>query len=194
MEVTKAVTTEWPWPWHPDIHWYHPYLNLSSVGPEIWDALHLGVLTKFNIYNESNVAFKWVAQVNSNYTAINKLYREQYEGRDKNLTICVPFVMGVPYPDYYTRDFIFGCQNYVPESIAHFYHLKNIGYLYNIDKPMVDVYIGLGTAVTAIGVPGKYSFDWILGLVVYKHGNGTGSGTHTKCIHWPEVGTGSKCI
>ena len=176
-ETTKAVTTEWPWPWHPDIHWYHQYLNLSSVGPEIWDGLHLGVLTQVRVRNKSHAAFKWVAQVLPNFTAINKLYREQYEGRDKNMTICIPFVMGVPYPDWFTRDYILGCENYIPESILeHVYNLKNMRYLYNSEKPMVDVFIGLGTVITSIGVPGMYSFDRLLGLMVYSHCRGTGQG------------------
>ena len=99
-----------------------------------------------------------------NFTAINKLYREQYEGTDKNMTICVPFVLGVPYPDYDIMDDILGCVNYVPESIAHVYHLKDLKYLYSRDKPMVDVMIGLGTIVTVLGVPGKQAFDRLLGL------------------------------
>ena len=95
--------------------------------------------------------YKWLAQLSPNFTAINKLYREQYEGRDRNMTICMPFVLGVPYPDWATRDYILGCVNYVPESIAHVYHLKNIGFVYNREKPMVDVM----TVVTTLGVPGK---------------------------------------
>ena len=154
-EATDGATTEWPWPWHPDIHWYHQYLNLSLETPEIWHALYLGVLTQVRVRNTSHAAFKWVAIVTPNFTAINKLYREQYKGRDRNMTICVPVVFGVPYPDYYTRDEIFGCVNYVPESIAHIYHLKDMKYLYNRDKPVVDVMIGLGTIVTVLGVPGK---------------------------------------
>ena len=51
-EATNAATTEWPWPWHPDIHWYHQYLNLSLETPEIWEALHLGVLTKSKLVNK----------------------------------------------------------------------------------------------------------------------------------------------
>ena len=87
--------------------------------------------------------------------AINKLYRKQYQGTDKNMTICMPLVLGAPYPDWATREYILGCVNYVPESIAHVYRLKEWGYVYNREKPMVDVFIGLGTIVTALGVPGK---------------------------------------
>ena len=75
--MTQAVTTEWPWPWHPDIHWYHPHLNLSSVGPEIWDGLHIGVLTGLSRYNVSHPAVKWASRVNPNYTALNELYKKE---------------------------------------------------------------------------------------------------------------------
>ena len=102
------------------------------------------------------------------------MYREQHEGRNRNMAICVPFVLGVPYPDWATRDIIFGCENYVPESMAHFYHLKDMGFLYNRDKPMVEITIGLGTVVTALGVPGKCSVN--LGLMLYSHCMGTESG------------------
>ena len=165
MESTNAVTTEWPWPWHPDIHWYHQYLNLSLDGPEIWEALHLGVLTQLELVNGSHAVFKWVAQLTPNFTAVDILYRERYEGTDKNMTVCLPSLLGTPYPDWATREFIFRCDIYTPESMAHVYDLKNMGYLYNRRKPMVDVYIGLGTVVTSIGVPGKYSFGRLLSLI-----------------------------
>ena len=158
-EVTKEVTTEWPWPWHPDIHWYHPYLNLSLDGPDIWEALHLGVLTKLRVDNMSHAAYKWVAKVTPNFTAVDILYRERYEGTGKNMTVCLPSLLGTPYPDWATREFIFRCAFYTPESVAHVIHLKKMRYLYNREKPMVDVHIGLGTVITAVGVPGKYSFD-----------------------------------
>ena len=154
-EATHVVTTEWPWPWHPDIHWYHPYLNLSLDGPEIWEALHVGVLTARLLYNDSHVRYKWFAQLSPDFSDINKLYKEQYEGTDRNMTICMPFVLGAPYPDWATRDYILGCVNYVPENYAHVYRLKNMGFVYNREKPLVDVLIGLGTIVTALGIPGK---------------------------------------
>ena len=155
METSNAATTEWPWPWHPDIHWYHPYLNLSSVGPEIWDALHLGVLTQIRLVNGSHAAFKWVAFLIPNLTAVDILYKERYEGTGKNMTICNPSLLGVPYPDWATMDYILACDNYTPESIAHVVHLRNMGFLYNWAKPMVDILIGLGTVVTIVGIPGK---------------------------------------
>ena len=128
-------------------------------GPEIWDALHLGVLTKRTIVNVSHAKLKWVAYLTPNYTAVDILYKERYEGTGKNMTVCLPSLLGAPYPDWASRDYILACTDYVPESLAHVVHLKNIGYLYNSEKPMVDVFIGLGTVVTALGFPGKYSFD-----------------------------------
>ena len=156
-ETTNAVTTEWLW--HPDIHWYHPYLNLSSVGPEIWEALHLGVLTQLELANASHAAFKWVALLIPNLTAVDILYKERYEGTGKNMTVCLPVLTGVPYPDWVDRDYILRCEIYTPESVAHVVHLKNMRFLYNREKPMVDVHIGFGTVITGIGVPGKYSFN-----------------------------------
>ena len=94
----QAVSTEWLWPWHPDIHWYHPYLNLSSVGPEIWDGLHLGLLVGRPKYNISNPAFGWISQVFPNFTAVNLVYKEQYEGTAKNMLFCLPQIYG-KYPD-----------------------------------------------------------------------------------------------
>ena len=125
----------------------------------MWHALYLGVLTQVTVENTSHATFKWVAQVLLNFTAINKLYREEYEGRDRNMTICVPVVLGVPYPDWMTRDYIFGCENYFPESIEHLYHLDDISFLYKREKPLVDVLIGLGVVITTLGVSGEYSFN-----------------------------------
>ena len=109
--------------------------------------------------NKSHVVYKWLAHLSPNDTAINKLYREKYEGRDRNMTICMPLVMGAPYPDWATREYILSCENYVPENYAHVYHLKDIGFVYNKEKPLVDVFIGLGTVKTALGVRGKLLCD-----------------------------------
>ena len=92
--------------------------------------------------------------------------------------------MSWEYPEWYKREYVFGCENYVPESIAHVYHLKDMGFLYNREKPMVVVHIGLGVVVTALGVPGKYSV--ILGLMLYSHCTGMGPGVErgTKETKW----------
>ena len=100
-----------------------------------------------------------MAQLYPNITAVNKLYKERYEGTGKNMTVCLPTLLGAPYPDWATRELIFRCQNHVPEDVAHIIHLKDMGYLYNRAKPLVDVHIGMGIVVTAVGVPGKYLFD-----------------------------------
>ena len=76
--MTMTHATEWPWPWHPDIHWYHPYLNLSSVGPEIWDGLHLGVLIGCLRYNDSHPAVGWISRMDLNFTAAHFVYKENY--------------------------------------------------------------------------------------------------------------------
>ena len=107
-EVTQAVTTEWPWPWHPDIHWYHQYLNLSSVGPEIWHGLHVTMLMSHSIKNESHAAFKWTAQVLPNVTALNELYKKEYEGTGKTMFGCWPFIYGRT-PDWATWEWIWRC-------------------------------------------------------------------------------------
>ena len=116
----------------------------------------MGVLTKLYTENVSHPVFKWVAQIAPNITAVNELYREQYEETGKNMTICLPFVMGAQYPDWLTRDYIFGCVNYTPASVEHVFHLKDIGFVYKREKPMIDVFIGLGTVITTLGVPGEY--------------------------------------
>ena len=152
--MTQEIITEWPWLWHPDIHWYHQYVNLSSVGPEIWDALHLAMLTSHSIYNESHVAFKWVAYVVPNITALNVLYKEQYEGTGRNMFGCWPVIYG-RHPDWVTWELIWRCGNYNPAQIAQYNDLKEWDHAYNDAKPMVDICIGIGTVVTTIGVPGK---------------------------------------
>ena len=145
---------EWPWPWHPDIHWYHPYLNLSSVGPEIWDALYLGIRTAHSKYNDSHLAYKWVAGVIPNFKAWDELYKKEYEGTSRNMFICVPEVFGKS-PDWLTWEQTWLCGNYTPQLTADSHKLKEFGFVYNIEKPMVDISIGLATIITTIGVPGK---------------------------------------
>ena len=152
--MTQTVTTEWPWPWHPDIHWYHPYLNLSSVGPEIWNGLHWGQLTGRPKYNRSHVAYKWISQVYPNFTALDALYYKEYEGTGKNLFACWPQLLG-RYPDWFTNwDEIWSCGNYTPQGI-YIRRMKEWGHLYNTRKPFVNICIGIGTVVMVVGVPGK---------------------------------------
>ena len=147
------TTTEWPWLWHPHIHWYHQYLNLSSVGPEICDGLHLGVLTQLGFHNSSHAAFKWLAQIIPNITAMNLLYNEWYEGTGKNMFICLPQLAG-KFPNWASWDQIWICSNYTPEESEIVYRVKELGFIYKLQKPMVDIIIGIGTTVTVIGVPG----------------------------------------
>ena len=153
QEVVYAVTTEWPWPWHPDIHWYHQYLNLSSVGPEIWDGLHLAILTGFPKYNRSHFNYKWIAQVLPNITAMNELHKNEYEGTEKEMFGCWPAIYG-QYPDWITFEQKWRCGFYTPELRAYLSHQKDFGFVYNFQKPFVDISIGIGTVVTSIGVPG----------------------------------------
>ena len=103
----------------------------------------------------SHLNFKWIAQVLPNLTAVDQIYYAQYHGTGKNMIVCIPTLRG-KYPDWMTWERKFGCVNYTPESVEHVYHLKDMGFVYNEEKPMVDVYIGIGTVVTIFGVPGKY--------------------------------------
>ena len=153
-EVTYTATTEWPWPWHPDIHWYNEYLNLSSVGPEIWNGLHLGLSVGLPKYNHSHVAYKWVAQVYPNFTAADLVYKEQYEGTGRNMFACWPTLLG-KYPDWFTDwDEIWSCGNYVPQG-TYIRLQKEWDHLYNTKKPFVDICIAIGTVVMVVGIPGK---------------------------------------
>ena len=154
MTLTQPVTTEWPWPWHPDIHWYHEYLNLSSVGPDIWDGLHLGVLTSYARYNESHPAVKWFAGVVTNYTLLDDLYYKEYEGTGRNMFGCTPQIFG-HYPDYITFERKFRCGNYTPAQRAHLSRMDEWGFVYNREKPFVDICIGIAAFVTIFGVPGN---------------------------------------
>ena len=152
--MTQVVTTEWPWAWHPDIHWYHQYLNLSSVGPEIWDGLHLGVRIGYPKLNESHPAVGWISQMPPNYTAVQLVYKEEYEGTGRNMLICSPQLVG-KYPVWFTFEHKFFCYNFTPEYVAFVKRLKEFGFIYNREKPMVDIAIGIATAVTTFGIPGK---------------------------------------
>ena len=153
-EVTYAVTTEWPWPWHPDIHWYHEYLNLSSVGPQIWNGLYIGVSTGLQKYNDSHVEYKWIAQMLPNITALDALYYKEYEGTGKNLFACWPVLLG-RYPDWFTNwDEIWSCGNYTPQRQS-VRRTKEWSHLYTTKKPFVDICIAIGTVVTVVGIPGK---------------------------------------
>ena len=160
-DVTQAVTTEWPWPWHPDIHWYHQYLNLSSAGPEIWDGLHFGVLYGLPKYNVSHIQYKWAAQMFPNITAMDKFYKKEYEGTGRNMFVCSPQLLG-RYTDRYNLDNIWTktCGNYTPQG--EFVRLnKKWGHLYNINKPFVDICIAIGTVVMVIGIPGKLYHEFL---------------------------------
>ena len=48
------------------------------------------------------------------------------------------------------------CGNYTPAKTAHLSRLKDWGFLYNSEKPVLYICIVIGTAVTIIGVPGKF--------------------------------------
>ena len=152
-DVTQAATTKWLWPWHPDIHWYHEYLNLSSARPEIWDGLHLGMLTGLRKLNFSHVTFKWVAQVLPNYTALDEVYKKEYEGTGRNMFVCFPQFVG-KFPDWFDLDEVWLCVNYTP-LLTSILRNKEWGYLYDTNKPFVDIGIGIGTVVMVVGIPGK---------------------------------------
>ena len=158
MEVAEAVTAEWPWPWNPDIHWFHQYLNLSSETPEIWNALHLGFLHSLQKYNISSVLYKWSAHAPPDYIALNELHKKEYAGTGKSLFVCYPYLLG-RYPDWISWLDKRNCFNYTPALTAHLYLTKEWGYVYNRAKPFVDINIGIGTAVTVLGVPGKISLE-----------------------------------
>ena len=153
--MTQAVTTEWPWPWHPDVHWYHPYLNLSLAGPEIWDALHLGIRIGYPKYNVSHPSAGWYSQILPNLTAVELVYKEEYEGTGRrNMFICIPQLMG-KYPDWFPFELRFFCRNLTLETVAYRTLLKQWDFVYNYEKPFVDIAIGIATVVTTLGVPGK---------------------------------------
>ena len=68
--------------------------------------------------------------------------------------ICVPEVFGKS-PDWLTWEQTWLCGNYTPQLTEDSHKLKEFGFVYNIEKPMVDISIGLATIITTIGVPGK---------------------------------------
>ena len=154
--MTQTVTTEWPWLWHPNIHWYHPHLNLSSVEPKIWDALHLGVLTSLPKVNESHKLVKWVVYRPINYVVWNELYYKEYEGTSRNMFVCWPMLLG-KYPEWYTCQRKYRCTtNHTPAQAAYLFRQKEWSFVYKREKPFVDITIGIGTCVTIIGVSGNY--------------------------------------
>ena len=165
-ESTHAVTTEWPWPWHPDIHWYHQYINLSYARPEIWDGLHLGVLTQLRLNNNSHPAYKWIAHIIPNITALNILYKEQYEGTGRNMLVCLPTLVET-FPDWVSWEQVWLCGNYTPQDVEHYYNLDDLGFVYNREKHTIDVFIGVGTVITVIGVLGK-TFYFCLYVVTLR--------------------------
>ena len=67
---------------------------------------------------------------------------------------CWPQLLG-RYPDWYTFELKFLYQNYTPLLPEDVSRLKEWGFIYNREQPFVDITIGVGTAVTIIGVPGK---------------------------------------
>ena len=152
-EVTQVTTTEWPWPWHPDIHWYHKYLNLSSLWPKAWDALHLGVLTQLEQWNISHPAFKWIAGITPNFTAWDELYNKEYKGTGRRLYVCIPQVVG-KVPDWFPEYKIWGCWNYTPAVMSD-RRYDEFDFIYNREKPSVDINIALAVIITMLGVPGR---------------------------------------
>ena len=114
----------------------------------------MGVLTQIKVENFSHTKFKWTAQVLPNFTAWDEWYKQKYEGTGKNMFICVPEVFG-EYPDWLTGEQKWYCGNYTPQLTAHVHKLKEFSYVYNKEKPLVNISIGLATVITSIGVPGK---------------------------------------
>ena len=65
-----------------------------------------------------------------------------------------PKILG-RYPDWLTFEQKWLCGNYTPQLTAYRSHLDEWEFVYNREKPFIDICIGIGTAVTIIGVPGK---------------------------------------
>ena len=81
--------------------------------------------------------------------------RKEYEGTGRNMFLCVPQILG-KYPDWMTREQKFLYGNYTPALTAHLSRLKDWDYIYNLETPFVDICMGIGIAIMAIGVPGKF--------------------------------------
>ena len=89
-----------------------------------------------------------------NYALLDELYKKEYEGTGRNTLVCWPNVLG-KYPDWITEELKWNCRNYTPALTEDVSRLKEWGFVYNREKPFVDVCVGIGTAVTIIGVPGE---------------------------------------
>ena len=87
-----------------------------------------------------------------NVTAWDDLYKRECQGTGRNMFICVPQIFG-KFPDRYTWQTM--CRNYTPDLISDHRQRNEFGFVYNEEKPFVDICIGIATVVTTFGIPGK---------------------------------------
>ena len=120
----------------------------------IWNAIYLVVLIGRPKYNISHPTLIWVSQKPPNFTAVQLVYKEQYEGTGKVMVLCSPVVFGKD-PDWLSFENKILCGNYTPEVVAYLPRLKEFGYVYNTKKPFVDIGIGIAIVVTTLGISGK---------------------------------------
>ena len=114
----------------------------------------MGVSTQLERVNLSHPSLKWIAAIVPNVTAWDQLYKKEYEGTGRPLFVCTPNVVG-KYPDWFKGDLIWGCINYTSKLLAEVNRRDEWGYIYNGEKPFVDITIGIAAVVTTVGVPGK---------------------------------------
>ena len=94
-----------------------------------------------------------MAYIIPNISALNIIYKEQYEGTGRDMLLCHPTLVD-KYPDWLSLEEIWFCSYYTPRDVEHYYNL-DLGLVYNSGKKTIDVFIGVGTVLTVIGVLGK---------------------------------------
>ena len=140
-------------PWPAEIDVFYPYLNLYEWSEKYWNGLLLQRSIPSTFYNIANVkAAGWLAAWDLNITEMDRIYFESFYQSGRDMFVCNPTLIG-NYKKYPTRMY---CYNYTPNAFDGYYRQDEIGYVYNREKPTVDILIAFATILFVTGGFGEY--------------------------------------
>ena len=148
--TSPSVNRSYPWP--PEINLFYPYINLYEFTEDHWKGLLLQQSFDFVSQNFTNIrGAGWIAVWTYNYTLVNDYYYKYYDGTKKQMFICNPVLVA----NYKEHPNDINCFNYTPKTSDYLDKLNDLGYVYNSEKPMVDIMIALTTVLVVFGAFGK---------------------------------------
>ena len=131
-----------------EIDLIYPYINLYE-----FTALLLHQSFQFLLHNFTNIpGTGWISVWTQNLTLLKDYYYKYYDETKNHMLICNPELVG----NYKGNSSSINCYNYTPsyrddilDKISYF------GYVYNSEKPMVDVMITFAMVMVMFGAFGK---------------------------------------